>query len=510
MEGAQVFSCGGSTGLLGRRSKSTDNLFLKVENDRVSGRGYVCNAEGKNGYVDDFSFAISEVGTVSITEYNGSQALMFGARVTNLYGAKKAKIALPQLKNMDLVLGLLNRLKKNAEAQSEDWQNAPKAPAPAPAQTAPVQPAPAAAPVRNNMNAEPVASQQRPITEDKVPTPAKKEEKADDNRLSSEEFQKRMEKLTVLKECGLLGEKEFNAKKIELVGEFCDLTEFNEKIQKMVILKDCGVLSEKEFEANRTDIIRECCNMDTKDMDEYRKNIQKMSFLELGGVITPEEYARTQATLAKDVEFALTDSKEVFAEKLKKLPILKENQIISSAEYQERVDRLFKMIDVTPDEPFEHLVDKLSKWPLLADEQYISAADLKNKQKDMIARCVNMEWSNLSELEKTVQKMTALRQGDWMTDMEFYSKKEDLLRQIDSMEDYPKKLSARMMLPKVGFISEEDYMRWRQSCIDEIFSPCASMVEFKGKANNLMELQKAGVITEKEFVDFKSKLMSEL
>ncbi|MCM1569801.1 MAG: hypothetical protein NC081_10200 [Roseburia sp.] len=502
MEGAQVFSCSAGKGFMGK-AKNADNLFLKVENDKVSGRGYVCNAEGKNGYIDDFSFAIGEVGEVSITDYNGSQALMFGARVTNLYGAKKAKIALPQLKNMDLVLGLLNRLKKSTESQADDWQTAPKAPAAARPAPAPVPPAPA------QMKPEPVVNQQKPMAEEKAPEPAKQEEKAD-NKLSSEEFQRRMEKLTVLKDCGLLGEKEFNAKKIELVGEFCDLTEFNEKIQKMVILKDCGVLSEKEFEANRTDIIRECCNVDTADMDEYRRNIQKLSYLELGGVITAEEFAKTQTLLAKDVEFALSDSKEEFSKKLKKLPILKESQIITSAEYQTRVDALIKMIDVSPEEPFEHLVDKLSKWPLLAEERYISAAELKDKQKDMIARCVTMDWTTMDELEKVVRKMTALRQGDWMTDMEFYSKKEDLLRQIDGMEDYPKKLRARMLLPRVGFISEDDYLKWRQSCIDEVFSPCASMVEFKGKANNLMELQKAGVITEKEFVDFKSKLMSEL
>ena len=67
-----------------------------------------------------------------------------------------------------------------------------------------------------------------------------------------------------------------------------------------------------------------------------------------------------------------------------------------------------------------------------------------------------------------------------------------------------------MMLSRIGFISEKDYMSWRQRCIDEVLSPCADMIEFKGKANNLMELQKAGVITENEFIEFKSKLMSEL
>ena len=104
MEGAQVFSC--STG--GVRSifnkNSGDALFLKVENDRISGKGYVCNEDGRNGYIDDFSFSITEIKNIFIGEYMGLQALGFNARVANLYGAKKVQVMLPQLKNMDLIL----------------------------------------------------------------------------------------------------------------------------------------------------------------------------------------------------------------------------------------------------------------------------------------------------------------------------------------------------------------------------------------------------------------------
>lgn len=513
MEGSQVFSCNTSSGFMSRLSKNTENLFLKVENDKVSGRGYVCNAEGKNGYIDDFSFAITEVGSVTIGEYNNTSALIFGARVANLYGAKKAQIALPNLKNMDLVVGLLNRLKKNAENQGDDWQNttSSSAPAAAPAPSEPVQKVVPETPVVTpSVSKTPVVEETKKNVIEQKPAEPVKKSSDDGKKINSEEFHKRMEKLTVLRECGLLGEKEYNAKKIELVGEFCDLTEFNEKIQKMVILKDCGVLSEKEFEANRTDIIKECCNVDTPDMDEYRRNIQKLSFLELGGVITEEECTKSKAMLVQDVDFALTDDKDTFSMKLKKLPILMESDLITRAEYDEKVAHLMEMIDVTPDDPFESLVDKLNKWPLLAEEQYISSTDLKAKQKDMIARCINMSWTNMEELEDVVGKMTALKQGEWLSDIEYYGKKEELLRQIDEIEDYPKRLQARMMLPRIGFISEKDYAAWRQRCIDEVFSPCADMMEFKGKANNLMELQKAGVITETEFVEFKSKLMSEL
>ena len=51
MEGSRTFNCYESTSLFGRRNKNAEVLFLKVENGVLSGRGYVCNEEGKNGYV---------------------------------------------------------------------------------------------------------------------------------------------------------------------------------------------------------------------------------------------------------------------------------------------------------------------------------------------------------------------------------------------------------------------------------------------------------------------------
>ena len=116
----------------------------------------------------------------------------------------------------------------------------------------------------------------------------------------------------------------------------------------------------------------------------------------------------------------------------------------------------------------------------------------------------------MDELTTLIQRMMTLRDCEWLSQTEFYTRKTDLLRKIDSIADYGKKLQARMLLPKLGLITDADYENWKQRSLAEILAPCTDMSEFKSKANNLMELQNAGVITEKEFMDYKMKLMSDL
>ena len=525
MEGSREFSCYQNTSLFGRR-KDAETLYLRIENGTLSGRAYVCNEDGKNGYVDDFSFKISEVSTASIGKYNGTPAFIFNAKISNLYGGKKAQIALPQMRDAEAALDMIMNMKGEGAKAPEKTAAATMAQVPPSAKiNKHAEPEPekprvqSVAELRKNASAAPAAEptpapapERRVIDEPFVAQPyvAPAAPAEDPNKLSTDEFHKRMEKLTVLKDCGLLGEKEFKSKKIELVSEFCDLSEFNEKIQKMIILKDCGVLSEKEFEANRNDIIKECCNLETSDLAEYRQNIQKLSFLEMGDVITADEFAAHTKMLIDDVEFKLTDDKETFQIKLRKLPILRDNQVITDSDYKKRINALFKMIEIGPNEDLSQWSNKLAKWPILAEEKYISLNDLRNKQKELISTCLDVEWKTLDELKAYIDRMVALRDGDWLSKTEFYAKKTDLLRKVDTMPDYTQMLQARILLPKVGLITDADYENWKQKCIADIFAPCSDMAQFKSKANNLMELQQAGVITDKEFTDYKIKLMNSL
>ena len=111
MEGAQIFSSATNGSRLNLFGKKEDALILKVEGDKVSGRGNICNAEGRNGYVDEFSFSINEIEEIAQTEFQGVPALTFTAYLKGIYGSKKCKIFLPHIKNIDAAARLLRNLK---------------------------------------------------------------------------------------------------------------------------------------------------------------------------------------------------------------------------------------------------------------------------------------------------------------------------------------------------------------------------------------------------------------
>lgn len=541
-----------------KNTKNDTNLHLNIDKDRIFGKGLVCNEEGKNGYVDEFEFKISEIGTVTIGDYSGNDALILNARVASLYGSKKVQIVLPRLKNADTALNLLKQMKGQPVGGSRPAAPVQRPVAPEPTVQKPAAPEPAAqrpAPEtrppqnsygdartaqmpaaeernttqqtagsnyagsdpRSNYGSKPgygsaPAKEPRPVVDMEPEMDLEPDEPVDtgDDSSSDNEFQTRLDKLNVLKDCGLLGEKEFNAKKLELVGQFFDLTDFNQKIQKLVVLKDCGVLSDKEFEANKVDIIKECCNTDTPDLKEYRRSVQKLYFLEMGGIITHEECERNKKALLDDVEFRPDDDKEAFVKKLRRLPVLKSSQLITEEEYQQRLERMYELIEIKPDEPTDVLAGKLAKWPILVKEKLITADELKAKRKELIATCLNVDWTTREELEGVIRNLVALRQGGWLTEEDFENRKAALLDKVETIEDYPFRLSIYMMLPQNGLITEEEYESYKQRCIDDIFQNSGSMAEFKTKVGNLLEMQKAGMISEKEFDDFKTKLVSEL
>ena len=482
----------GSVKNLFSKNSIIDTLYIKVEDDRISGKGYICNQDGKNEFFDEFSFGIADVKNVFMGEFMKTDAVGIDARLVNLYGAKNVRIFLPNLQNMNLVVSLINRL-RNKEADLKEVpvkEQAPTEPRPA---TQPSRPAPQ--PVEKT---EPKKVEVTPVVNQQ-----------DDDDASSRELQEKMEKLSILMDCGLLGEKEYNAKKIELVSQYCDLAEFNEKIQKLVVLKDCELLSEKEFEANKIDIIKECCNMDVTDMKEYRRNLQKMSFLEMGGVITAEELEKSKKVLVDEVKFSISDTNEEFARKLKKLPILKECDLITEKEYRQKLEYIYSMISIEDSKDPSELPDKLSKWCVLAEEGFISEDELKKKQAALTDGFVN-DWQDVDGLRDAIKKMLILKRGKWLSETDYLYEKEDILKKIAGFDDSIERLKFYEMMCEEGFVDEAEYQKQKQQMVDDIFKPHASMAEFKEKVNRLMEYEKNGVISEAEFAEYKEKLMSEL
>lgn len=564
---AQVFTCNYSGSIKNKLLKGGDKLFLKIDGDRISGKAFICNEEGRNGYIDNFDYPLTDVREVLKGEYMGNQALIMNTRITSLYGTKKAQTIFPSIKDIDIVIEKLGQLKessggsnaaapvKQATTQSQPIQRPtgtpvvkpvqapepqpvkkPEAPAPKPAPVKAEAPAPAPAkapkaeapaeevgssllkraeavptsapaPAVSPITSTPVLSRRTAPTPPPAPAPApaKKEE---DN---SEDFQKRLEKLYILKDCGMLSEKEFDAKKLELVSELCGMSDFNTKVEKLVVLKDMGMLDDSEFNARKADIIKECCNTDVKDLNEYKSNIEKLPYLKIGGMINDSEFEEKKKSILDEVEFDYNDTNTVLLHKLERWPILKEVGMLSDDEFKLKIQSLVDIIDVGFEDPIPTLKDKLNKWPVLVDAKVITENDFRAKQQQVINDFVNnAPWSNVDEFKVVVERLIALKECNWLSDSDFHAKKVDLLRKVSAIDDYVTKVEIYIASPKMGLISEEDYNLKKEEFIADIFKPHESTEEFQVSVKKLMDLEKVGMLTSDEFTNYKMKLMSEL
>lgn len=553
MEGAQVFTCKSGNNLRSILSRNNDAaMFLKVENSKISGKGYICNTDGKNGYSDEFEIGIGKISSIFETEYSGDPALAINASLDNLYGSKKVQLVFPQLKDMDLAAKLLKKLRADGGFADESASTAAygtKIPEPAQIKKTEPEPAPAPTPAAKSVaelrssgtKTEPAvanvvepaavitpALDPLPLPEDNAPAimstpsapiepitapepaPAAPAPAAKTGKMTVEEYNERIDKLNVLKDCGVLGEKEYYTKKFEIVCEYNDLSDFNEKIQKLIVLVDCGLLSEKEFEGNCNDIIKECCNTEVDNPADYRRNIQKLVCMEAGGILSPEEYGKYKQVMLNDVVFTLNDTPDVFIRKLRRLPILVDCQMITADEHTQMMNGLYSMIDVAPNQSLAKMVDRLNKWPLLAQERIISEAELHKKQSPVIDACMQKALNSPEDVSQVGENLVALKDGKWLSEQEFAAKKRELLAKIDAIPDYVTRITIYVALPKLGLETAQEYDAQKKKCIDEIFAPYSGMDEFKQRVTNLIDLQKAGMLTEDEFVSHKAKLMSSL
>ena len=514
MERTQVFTCTPNKFAMNKILRKNDRLFLKIDGSQITGTGHIFNSDGRNGYIGDFELSIKDIEDVKEEDFEGVQAFTVVYTEKTLYGAKKNKIIFPQLIDADMAIAMLNKLKKGAGETEK-----PKKETVVPVKTV--------EPPKKEEQAEEVKATETPKSSDngeKDKTENKEQAKGQENKaeaqapknssekseISEAEFQNRMDKLAVLVECGMLDEKEYVTKKLELVSEFCDLTEFNEKLQKLIALKDCGLLSDKEFDANRIDVIKECCDLDVSDINEYRRNVQKLSFLEIGGIITPEEYDKSKQSLVQDVRFFVSDTDDNFVRKLQRLPVLKEGHLISEEEYDKKVKELFTVVEILEDDYKEKIICKLKKWPLLAQEGYIEPEYLEKMQNELISDYLDSDWQTPSELEDYVGKMTLLKEGLCINEQQFAERREKMLTCVDVVPEYKTRVAMYKLLHQVSFVDDEEYAKMKQKCIDEIFYQSTSVEEFKVRANNLVELNKVGMLSDEEYTSYKMQMMNEL
>ena len=438
MAGAQVFTCNYSGSIKNKLLKGGEKLFLKIEDNKISGKGFICNEEGRNGYIDNFEYPINDVREVFKGEYQGNQALIMNTRITSLYGTKKAQTIFPAIKDIDTVIEILGHIKENSAGSTPGMSKAttqsqpvgrPQAPVPPVSPVSPVSvPVPptstatkpdmqvvksdgvatnsgnmvikkesplrpiGSAPVSDvtgsallNPGGATVSSQPSGVVGSAVlqsqqPTapippvapvtpvaPAAAPAAPVKEKDSSEDFENRMKKLYVLKDCGMLSDKEFDAKKLELVSELCGMTDFNEKVQKLVVLKECGMLSDKEFETRKIDIIKECCSTDVDDLAEYKRNVERLPYLKLGGMITELEFEEKKVSVLNEVEYRGEDNLEILLKKLERWPVLRECEMMTADEYAAKVQTLIDTIDIVFEDSIPVLTKKLNKWFVLVD-----------------------------------------------------------------------------------------------------------------------------------------------
>ena len=113
MATAQVFSCNYSGSIKNKLLKGGDKLFLKIEDTKISGKAFICNEEGRNGYIDNFEYPINDVREVYKGDYQGDVALIMNTRVTSLYGTKKAQTIFPSMKDIDIVIEKIGQMKES-------------------------------------------------------------------------------------------------------------------------------------------------------------------------------------------------------------------------------------------------------------------------------------------------------------------------------------------------------------------------------------------------------------
>ena len=103
----QRFECNWGKSLKSMLSaKKDEKLHVQISGNRIKGKGYISNEEGKNEYLSPFDYGAEEIRDVVKGEFQGSDALIIVTKLQTLYGAKKTQTILPGLKDMDKAMEL--------------------------------------------------------------------------------------------------------------------------------------------------------------------------------------------------------------------------------------------------------------------------------------------------------------------------------------------------------------------------------------------------------------------
>ncbi|MGN0346309.1 MAG: hypothetical protein ACI4DU_03385 [Lachnospiraceae bacterium] len=541
--GVEVFQCNWGSSLKSFLSaKNQEKLFLQIDDTKpdgvkITGKGYICNEEGKNEYISQFDYPAKDIREVKHGEFQGSDALILVTKLQTLYGAKKTQTILPGIKDIDRAIDTLSRVAKEAGGLGGDAKAKPVAPAPAPAPkpapkpaaAAPKPAAPAPAPKPATSAPKPAAPAPAPASAPKAiePTTEKKEtapmqespkavepapktaEPAPEKK-SGESFEKRMKKLDIMHESGMCSDEEYKEKKLKLLCDEKGLGSFYEKIQKIYVLRRSGMLSDSEFETNKNQIVDECFDTNVTNLKLFAENMTKLPIILMSELISEAEYEAKQRKIIDSVAYNPMDANEDFCLKLQKLPILRDAGLVEASEYDNDITELKKILTPSASDSVDLLSQKLPKWSALVKSNTITEAELKDRQTKLVSEIMNLPAMDELSFKIKAERLIVAKKYNWISEMDYHGKKGTILDEVKGIEDYILRTKLYYVAMQTGLSSAEDYEARKKELIKEVFSPYDNMEQFQGKVNMLMKLNQADIISTEEYNQYKNKLMSDL
>lgn len=538
--GVEVFQCNWGSSLKSFLSaKNQEKLFLQIDDTKqdgvkITGKGYICNEEGKNEYISQYDYPAKDIREVKRGEFQGSDALILVTKLQTLYGAKKTQTILPGIKDIDRAIDTLSRVAKEAGGLGGDAkakQAAAPAPAPAPkpapkpaaAAPKPAAPTPAPTPAPKPAAApapKPAAPTPAPAPKVVEPTPEKKEtapvqeapkaiEPAPEKK-SGESFEKRMKKLDIMHESGMCSDEEYKEKKLKLLCDEKGLGSFYEKIQKIYVLRRSGMLSDSEFETNKNQIVDECFDTKISNLKLFAENMTKLPIILMSELISEAEYEAKQRKIIESVAYNPMDGNEEFCLKLQKLPILRDAGLVEASEYDSDIAELKKILTPSASDSVDLLSQKLPKWAALVKSNTITETELKERQTKLISEIMSLPAMDELSFKIKAERLIVAKKYNWISEMDYHGKKGTILDEVKGIDDYILRTKLYYVAMETGLSTAEDYEARKKELIKEVFSPYDNMEQFQGKVNMLMKLNQADIISTEEYNQYKNKLMSDL
>ena len=541
--GVEVFQCNWGSSLKSFLSaKNQEKLFLQIDDTKqdgvkITGKGYICNEEGKNEYISQYDYPAKDIREVKRGEFQGSDALILVTKLQTLYGAKKTQTILPGIKDIDRAIDTLSRVAKEAGGLGGDAkakQAAAPAPAPAPKpapKPAAAAPKPAAPTPAPTPAPKPAAAAPKPAAPTPAPTPApapkvveptpeKKEtapvqeapkavEPAPEKK-SGESFEKRMKKLDIMHESGMCSDEEYKEKKLKLLCDEKGLGSFYEKIQKIYVLRRSGMLSDSEFETNKNQIVDECFDTRISNLKIFAENMTKLPIILMSELISEAEYEAKQRKIIESVAYNPMDGNEEFCLKLQKLPILRDAGLVEASEYDSDITELKKILTPSASDSVDLLSQKLPKWAALVKSNTITETELKERQAKLISEIMSLPAMDELSFKIKAERLIVAKKYNWISEMDYHGKKGTILDEVKGIDDYILRTKLYYVAMETGLSTAEDYEARKKELIKEVFSPYDNMEQFQGKVNMLMKLNQADIISTEEYNQYKNKLMSDL